>query len=859
MQNMNPYQRNFDRDVQDDDDNLYAGYDQIASTDTIHKTITQANNAPAQGAGAAGGSFNPFAPSQQAGPSVRPPTQFFGAGAGGSEPARPMTSVQGAGYRSAKPKWDPLNQSAKTATVDLRDEKKKSSPEETAKAMEREVHALLLASSTAHNKGDHSRALEKGSAAVKKERALTRHRDKHQLGEQVVVELTYSVRFNLARQYHANGMHHEALTAYSQIVKNKQFPPQSQRLRVNMGNIYYEQKRFTAAIKMYRMAMDQISNQTSSSREIRFRIMQNIGSSFVQLGQYQEAIESFDAIMNAYPNTQTGFNLLLCYYARGDDEKMKKAFTALLAVETVGSGSESDDEAPEVPGGIEVPSNAPVDDLKRDQMERRARDERYVHQAAKLIAPVLDPNDFAAGYKWVIAQLLEPARSEGRGSEKPAYPRLAMEMEIALGIAYLKRKDITRAIQVFKDFERKEAALVDQAATNLSFLYFLEGDLKSAEVYAEKAVRADRYNAKALVNKANFMFKNGYLDGAKELYLEAIGVEADCVEAIYNLGLVNKRLGNLKASLMAFSKLHRIVPKDPQVIYQIANLYDTMDEPQSATKWFKILQGAVPTDPTILYRIGALHLKDGDETAAFHNYSDSYNAYPVNMDIISWLGVWYVKSNLYERAIPFFERAAEIEPEEIKWKLMVASCYRRMGALPRALKCYRSIHKQDPDDTECLRYMCSILKDMSRDDEYAKCAELLRKAERASQQEMQQNNRFMQEEVHKDSDLGFQVDEKGDYPDDEEVGGRMITPNASPREGADVWRQPKPQPSVGGGSGFNTKHRGGEEVHIGPMDPPAGSNKPKKKKKKKPKKVAKKEETEDEWGDLDLGMDLLPE
>jgi intraflagellar transport protein 88 len=29
---------------------------------------------------------------------------------------------------------------------------------------------------------------------------------------------------------------------------------------------------------------------------------------------------------------------------------------------------------------------------------------------------------------------------------------------------------------------------------------------------------------------------------AKENYLEAIGVEADCVEALYNLGYVNKKL-----------------------------------------------------------------------------------------------------------------------------------------------------------------------------------------------------------------------------------------------------------------------------------------------------------------------------
>jgi intraflagellar transport protein 88 len=36
----------------------------------------------------------------------------------------------------------------------------------------------------------------------------------------------------------------------------------------------------------------------------------------------------------------------------------------------------------------------------------------------------------------------------------------------------------------------------------------------------------------------NVLLERGDLERAKELYLEAIGVEADCVEAIFNLGLV---------------------------------------------------------------------------------------------------------------------------------------------------------------------------------------------------------------------------------------------------------------------------------------------------------------------------------
>jgi intraflagellar transport protein 88 len=66
-----------------------------------------------------------------------------------------------------------------------------------------------------------------------------------------------------------------------------------------------------------------------------------------------------------------------------------------------------------------------------------------------------------------------------------------------------------------------------------------------AEKHADAAVKADRYNAKALVNKGNCLFMAGDFPRAKEMFLEAVGVEANCVEALFNLGFVNLKLGTL--------------------------------------------------------------------------------------------------------------------------------------------------------------------------------------------------------------------------------------------------------------------------------------------------------------------------
>lgn len=60
--------------------------------------------------------------------------------------------------------------------------------------------------------------------------------------------------------------------------------------------------------------------------------MENIGVAFIKTGQYIDAISSFEEIMNISPNLKAGFNLILCYFATGSGEQMKKAFKNLIEV-----------------------------------------------------------------------------------------------------------------------------------------------------------------------------------------------------------------------------------------------------------------------------------------------------------------------------------------------------------------------------------------------------------------------------------------------------------------------------------------------------------------------------------------------
>ncbi|KAL7692215.1 putative 43kDa postsynaptic protein [Plasmopara halstedii] len=721
----------------DEDEDLYEGFNfsidlappQTASTTSFMSSSYAGYNLP-------GTAFR--APSSQMGRPI--PGSRMGT-AQQSGDARPMTSVAGAGFSSnprtagGQRSFDPMGEARKAEAAPALIEKTENSPKEVAKELERTVDSLIEQSAVLISKEQFEEALHLAKDAGRKERAFNKHCEQSGLADMVNIDLTYAVFFNLANAYHLNGLWKEAIQSYTPIVKNKQYA-QGGRLRVNMGNIYFEQQQYPTAIRMYRMALDQIPN---TSKEVRYKIKRNIGAAQIKLGHYQDAAATFEDIMEGNADFQSGFNLLICYYAIGEHEKMRRGFTNLITIPMEGMTDGDDDETGlfnESKHDDERHTSSKehlhllkTDGLKAEIRVRRKKAMDYMLVAAKLCAPALDKKDWLAGFTWVIDAL-----------KQENHESLASEMEICKAHRYLKEKEFNGAIEVLKAFEKKDPAHRAMAATNLSYLYFVEGDTTQADKYASMAVRHQRYNAKALVNKGNCLYVKNECERAKELFLEAIGVEADCVEAIYNLGLVNIKMGVINEGLQAFEKLHSIVPSNPEVLYQIASLHDTLGNYRQAAKWFNILLSCLGSndkrerhtknvaDPGVLARLGQIFNKDDDETQAFHYHLESYRHFPVNLDVISWLGVWYVKSELYEKAIQFFEQASQIQPNEVKWRLMVTSCYRRMGSYQKAMVLYEQIHHDYPENLECLRYLVAICKDLGQrcDSFQAKLAKLER-------------------------------------------------------------------------------------------------------------------------------------
>lgn len=493
----------------------------------------------------------------------------------------------------------------------------KQSPLVVARNMEMEINQRIAQTVTLRKEGKLDEALESAKQGTEIEQMLRRHQKSNSLSSGA--ELMHSSWFNLATAYASSSMPDEALKTYTTLLTMQRGNPLNGHIRINMGNIYFGQKQYASAIKMYKMALDQMQKDDKSmARKIR----RNIGNAHFCLGQVRDAVKNFEEAMDTADDFQTGFNLLICHLALGDMTSVKKHFVQLVSASFDGRTLASDE------------SEYGHSDQSANRVKRASH---FLLTAARLIAPVMDGDDWAAGYDWVCSAL------DDRHKE------LAAHIKLEQATQKLHRKEFDSTLKSLKSLQKKDSQVKSATSTNLSFVSFLEGNIEQASEYADASLALDRYNAKALVNKANCLFINGDFDAAKNLYLEAIGVQADCSQAIFNLGLTNAQLGLAEEAIMAFDKVHLLTPNDPQVLFQIADIYELQGRSEDAVKWFNVLAARVPSDPAILARLGQLHTGTGDESQGLHYQLESFRHYPTDLDRIRWIGTWFVDHGMHER------------------------------------------------------------------------------------------------------------------------------------------------------------------------------------------------------------------
>lgn len=546
--------------------------------------------------------------------------------------------------------------------------------EQIIKQKEREILSLYDESILLKCKGQLEAAKDKCRQANRKLQAF-----KQNNVEYSNVELDFGIKLNLALI--CQGLNHieEAVHIYKDILQLEGIEGtksiQHYRVRINLGNINFQQNNFKAAIVEYKKALNHI---TKENAELRANVLRNMAAAYIKLTDFDNSIESYEESFHNLSEVRTAMNLILCYLATKNINKAKDVFDTMLKV--ANREVDTEFENPDEP-------KKNIDLLKEFFLNKNRDNSNVIVNISLLITRYIDQDPNKA-FDYIIDCL-----------KKVDMRVIINEIEMAKAMFFLKQRNITQTINIMKSFENKDKNLIAKVANNISFIYYVEGQLENAEKYSKIALENEKYNNKALINMGNVYFSKGDYVSAKDNYLESIGVNSNCVEAIYNLGMVNIKMELYYDAIDAFEKLNRICPFIPEVLVKLAKLYEFVKDYDQAIKNYNNLLKIIPNEPNILTSLGILHyrINESDEKTYMHYFNESFKAFPGNKETLAIIGFLHFKEDMFEKALIYFDLACKVEPQNEKVAHQFALCLYKMGSYREAYKAFKRVHNKFPD------------------------------------------------------------------------------------------------------------------------------------------------------------------
>ncbi|XP_022829262.1 intraflagellar transport protein 88 homolog [Spodoptera litura] len=593
--------------------------------------------------------------------------------------ARPVTAVRAAGYTST------------TREVPTRDDVKEDSIEERVKQMEARIMTLVEEScmlsarsdpddDTAPKKElDLGQALAKAQEASTMERQLIRMQEQANLGDTHNLDLTFAVLCNLAGQYALNEMYTEALNTYQLLTRNKLFP-HANRLKVNMGNIYFKMGEHPKALKLYRMALDQTP---TAEKDLRMKVMHNIGLLLVRMGKFRDAVTNFQHIMHEQGDFQTGLHLVLCSVALNDAEGAKAAFHAMLDVEppTFHQDINIDDENDAYE--CVVRDVVRGDRLSRWSRRGAAHAERCLALAAAAAAmqrPGSRGPD-SGGMSWCV----EALRGYSGGAA-------GARLELGAALAALRTRATGPASACAA---RVTAALGAARAAGAGPAWRDAADLLTAATHLDPA---DLIAAHDLA-----------------LALERSGDESALEGAIARWSLVRNASG-AGATLRALAGAG------------LARAHHTTHDASAADHWYSLIGNF---DIGVTCALAQLHSEMGDTQTAKHHYQDVEAVWPCELSALEWLA----SEAPPDVALQYYRRAARLQPNNPQWGLLTGACLRASGRYQEALSLYKKMNTRFPDNVQCLKLIVKLCGDQGLSETTSWTRELQRAQARVKQKE----------------------------------------------------------------------------------------------------------------------------
>lgn len=181
------------------------------------------------------------------------------------------------------------------------------------------------------------------------------------------------------------------------------------------------------------------------------------------------------------------------------------------------------------------------------------------------------------------------------------------------------------------------------------------------------------YFTKAL-EKAEAYYLSGRIDDAETEYLMVLQTNPTHYQALYSLGTIAYRRGNIKAAIDLVEQAIDSRGKLPKFHNTLGLLYEEIGQTEKALNCYKIALDIKPDYSEALHNIAIIHLNRGEFETACEYAKKAVTAAPGLAEAYNTLGYCRQQLGHLRDAAVFYQKAVELKPD-------YAEAYNHLGVL----------------------------------------------------------------------------------------------------------------------------------------------------------------------------------
>jgi len=193
-------------------------------------------------------------------------------------------------------------------------------------------------------------------------------------------------------------------------------------------------------------------------------------------------------------------------------------------------------------------------------------------------------------------------------------------------------------------------------------------------------------NQQDLLKKAYEAYKNKDLEISKNYYLEILKIDEKNSEALGNLGVIYRALGDNKKAYEYYIKAINVNPKDSITYNNLGNL---LKDTKNYKVALKVYADGIRVDPKNYHgynNIGMVFEKLNDNEKAIQAYKDAVRINPNFDKAVNNIGVILYQQKKYQQAIDIFKIALKINPKYTELHSNIGACFNKLKKYDEAIE-----------------------------------------------------------------------------------------------------------------------------------------------------------------------------